>query len=237
MNGAPPLPVLLVEDDPDLAANIQDYLEGQGWKVDFAPNGAMALHKLIDGKFAAGIFDLNLPGVGGLELCTRVRSDLAPSLPVLILTAADGLEDRLKGFQAGADDYLVKPFATAELLARLQAIIRRTSGGNQAAAETIQIGDLRLQISTREAYRGARRLTLTNMGFLILQKLMQSSPAIVLRTELETHLWGDEPPDSDSLRTHIAHLRAAIEPPGSSSMLHTHRGVCFQILANQEKSG
>ena len=237
MKGAPSLPVLLVEDDPDLAANIQDYLEGQGWKVDFAPNGAMALHKLIDGKFAAGIFDLNLPGVGGLELCTRVRSDLAPSLPVLILTAADGLEDRLKGFQAGADDYLVKPFATAELLARLQAIIRRTSGGNQAPAETIRIGDLRLQVSTREAYRGARRLTLTNMGFLILQKLMQSSPAIVLRTELETHLWGDEPPDSDSLRTHIAHLRAAIEPPGCSPMLHTHRGVGFQILANQEKSG
>jgi len=236
MNGAPPLPVLLVEDDPDLAANIQDYLEGQGWKVDFAPNGAMALHKLIDGKFAAGIFDLNLPGVGGLELCTRVRSDLAPSLPVLILTAADGLEDRLKGFQAGADDYLVKPFATAELLARLQAIIRRTSGGNQAPAETIRIGDLRLQVSTREAYRGARRLTLTNMGFLILQKLMQSSPAIVLRTELETHLWGDEPPGSDSLRTHIAHLRAAIEPPGCPPMLHTHRGVGFQILANQEKS-
>jgi len=236
MNGPPPLPVLLVEDDPDLAANIQDYLEGQGWKIDFAPNGAMALHKLIDGKFAAGIFDLNLPGVGGLELCTRVRSDLAPSLPVLILTAADGLEDRLKGFQAGADDYLVKPFATAELLARLQAITRRTSGGNQAPAETIRIGDLRLQVSTREAYRGARRLTLTNMGFLILQKLMQSSPAIVLRTELETHLWGDEPPGSDSLRTHIAHLRAAIEPPGSPPMLHTHRGVGFQILANQEKS-
>ncbi len=237
MNGAPPLPVLLVEDDPDLAANIQDYLEGQGWKIDFAPNGAMALHKLIDGKFAAGIFDLNLPGVGGLELCTRVRSDLAPTLPVLILTASDGLEDRLKGFQAGADDYLVKPFATAELLARLQAIIRRTTGGNQAASETIRIGDLRLQVSTREAYRGARRLTLTNMGFLILQKLMQSSPAIVLRAELETHLWGDEPPGSDSLRTHIAHLRAAIEPPGSSPMLHTHRGVGFQILANQEKSG
>jgi DNA-binding response OmpR family regulator len=237
MKGAPSLPVLLVEDDPDLAASILDYLEGQGWKVDFAPNGAMALHKLIDGKFAAGIFDLNLPGVGGLELCTRVRSDLAPSLPVLILTAADGLEDRLKGFQAGADDYLVKPFATAELLARLQAIIRRTSGGNQAPAETIRIGDLRLQVSTREAYRGARRLTLTNMGFLILQKLMQSSPAIVLRTELETHLWGDEPPGSDSLRTHIAHLRAAIEPPGCSPMLHTHRGVGFQILANQEKSG
>ena len=171
-----------------------------------------------------------------LALVREMRAR-ACDTPVLMLTALDSVTHRIRGLSNGADDYLVKPFATAELLARLQAIIRRTSGGNQAAAETIQIGDLRLQISTREAYRGARRLTLTNMGFLILQKLMQSSPAIVLRTELETHLWGDEPPDSDSLRTHIAHLRAAIEPPGSSPMLHTHRGVGFQILANQEKSG
>lgn len=230
MNGAPSLPVLLVEDDPDLAANLQDYLEAQGWKVDYAPDGAMALHKLIDGRFAAGVFDLNLPGLGGLELCARVRADLAPSLPVLILTAADALEDRLKGFQAGADDYLVKPFAAAELLARLQAIIRRTSGGNLAPTETMRIGDLRLQFATREAHRGTRQLTLTNMGFLILQKLMQCSPAIVLRADLEAHLWGDEPPGSDSLRTHIAHLRATLDPPGSAPMLHTHRGVGFQIL-------
>ncbi len=235
MKGAPPLPVLLVEDDHDLAANIQEYLETQGWTVDFAPNGAMALHKLIDGKFSAGVFDLNLPGLSGLELCSRVRSDLAPSLPVLILTAADSLEDRLRGFQAGADDYLVKPFATAELLARLKAIIRRTSERNQTGTETMRIGELCLRSSTREAYRGARRLTLTNMGFLILQKLMQSSPAIVLRSELEAHLWGDEPPGSDSLRTHIAHLRASIDPPGSSPMLHTHRGVGFQILAAQPR--
>jgi DNA-binding response OmpR family regulator len=230
MNGAPPLPILLVEDDPDLAANIQDYLEGQGWAVDHAPNGALAIHKLIQGRFAAGVFDLNLPGLGGLELCARVRSSIAPSLPVLILTAADALEDRLKGFQAGADDYLIKPFAPAELLARLQAIIRRSSGSSRALAETLRIGDLSLQSSTREAHRGTRRLTLTNMGFLILQKLMQRSPAIVLRSELESHLWGDEPPGSDSLRTHIAHLRATIDPPGSPPMLHTHRGVGFQVL-------
>jgi len=112
MNGAPPLPILLVEDDPDLAANIQDYLEGQGWAVDHAPNGALAIHKLIEGKFSAGVFDLNLPGLGGLELCARVRASIAPSLPVLILTAADALEDRLRGFQAGADDYLINARST-----------------------------------------------------------------------------------------------------------------------------
>ena len=125
MSDVPPLPVLLVEDDPDLAANIQDFLELRGWRVDYAPNGALAMHRLISGKHSVGIFDLRMPGIDGLELCERVRTQLAPGLPVLMLTAADTLHDRLRGFEAGADDYLVKPFALAELLARLQALVRR----------------------------------------------------------------------------------------------------------------
>jgi DNA-binding response OmpR family regulator len=232
MNEAPPLPVLLVEDDPDLAANIQDYLEREGWRVEFAPDGALAMHKLISGRFSAGIFDLRLPGLGGLELCQRVRADIAPALPILILTAADTLDDRLRGFRAGADDYLVKPFALAEMMARLRAMVRRSQGGLRAPAETLTVGDLRLCVPTREVVRGNRQLVLTNMGFAILEKLMRQSPAIVSRDELEFHLWGDEPPGSDSLRTHIANLRAAIDPPHLPPLLHTHRGVGFQLLAS-----
>lgn len=236
MNDAPPLPVLLVEDDPDLAANIQDFLEQKGWRVDYAPNGALAVHQLINGSFSAGIFDLRLPGLGGLELCERVRSGIAPALPVLMLTAADTLEDRLRGFRSGADDYLVKPFALAELLARLQALVRRSASLNRSPGETLQVGDLQLCVATREASRGARRLTLTNMGFTILEKLMRHSPAIVPRSDLEFHLWGDEPPGSDSLRTHIATLRAAIDPVGLPPLLLTHRGVGFQLLSTRRPS-
>jgi DNA-binding response OmpR family regulator len=236
MNGAPPLPVLLVEDDPDLAANIQDFLEQQGWRVDYAPNGALAMHHLISGSFSAGIFDLRLPGLGGLELCERVRTGIAPALPVLMLTAADTLEDRLRGFRAGADDYLVKPFALAELLARLQALIRRATGSVSTPDGTLSVADLRLCGSTRGVSRGGQSLTLTNMGFAILGKLMRHSPAIVPRSDLEFHLWGDEPPGSDSLRTHIATLRAAIDPPGLPPLLITHRGVGFQLLSTRQPS-
>jgi DNA-binding response OmpR family regulator len=233
MNEAPPLPVLLVEDDSDLAANIQDYLEREGWRVEFAPDGALAFHKLISGRFSAGIFDLRLPGLGGLELCQRVRAEIAPALPILILTAADTLEDRLRGFRAGADDYLVKPFALAEMMARLRAMVRRSQGGLRPPAETLSVGDLWMCVPTREVLRGERRVALTNMGFAILEKLMRQSPAIVSRDDLEFHLWGDEPPGSDSLRTHIASLRAAVDPPDLPPLLHTHRGVGFQLLASR----
>jgi len=231
MNDAPSLPVLLVEDDPDLAANILDYLERKGWRVDHAPDGAMALHRLVGGRFSAMVLDLRLPAIGGVELCERVRADLCPQLPILMLTAADTLEDRLRGFRAGADDYLTKPFALAELHARLRALVRRSTGAVRDAGDVIQVGDLRMSISIREVRRGDRTVQLTNMGFAILERLMRRSPAVVPRTDLELHLWGDEPPGSDALRTHIATLRAAIEAPGEPPVLVTHRGIGFQIAA------
>lgn len=236
MTDVPPLPVLLVEDDPDLAANIQDYLEQQGWRVDYAPNGALAMHRLISAEYSAGIFDLRLPGLGGLELCERVRSEISPSLPVLMLTAADTLDDRLRGFRAGADDYLTKPFALAELLARLQALIRRSAGLMQISGKALSVADLQLCTSTREVTRDKQRLTLTNMGFTILEKLMHHSPGIVQKADLEFHLWGDEPPGSDALRTHIATLRAAIDPPNLPPLLLTHRGVGYQLLSSRRST-
>ncbi len=231
MSEVPPLPVLLVEDDLDLASNIQEFLEKRGWRVEYASNGALALHRLIENRFSAGIFDLRMPGLGGLELCERVRTQIEPTLPVLMLTAADTLDDRLRGFSAGADDYLVKPFAPEELLARLRAIIRRSADKAGVSGNYLRTGGLLMCISTREVSRQGRRLTLTNMGFSILEKLMRHSPHIVPRSDLEFHLWGDDPPGSDALRTHIATLRAALDPPGSIPMLHTHRGVGFQLIA------
>jgi DNA-binding response OmpR family regulator len=227
MIDAPNTPVLLVEDNFDLAGNIQDYLEQRGWSVDYVPNGALALHRVSEQTHAAVILDLRLPVMDGLEVCRRLRSGIAPRIPVLMLTAADLLDDRLTGFAAGADDYMVKPFALSELLARLRALVRRSSA--LSPSSVLRLHDLELNPSTREVRRGERRLVLTRMGYSILEYLLARSPAVVLRQELERHLWADDPPGSDALRTHIATLRAEVDRAERTALLHTHRGVGYQM--------
>lgn len=231
MMSAPALPLLLVEDDLDLAGNIQDYLEGRGWKVDYAMNGALALHRLLEQRHSAAVLDLNVPGMNGLELCQRLRQGIAPVLPVLMLTAADTLTDRLRGFEAGADDYLAKPFALAELLARLQALIRRSNPGTGAAPEAVlRVDDLELDPALRIVRRQGEVLRLTNMGFMLLEILLRQSPRVVPRAEIEAKLWGDNPPGSDALRTHLAALRAEVDRPTWKPLLHTHRGFGYQLV-------
>lgn len=232
MHVTPAQPVLLVEDDLDLAGNIQDYLEHNGWQVDYAPDGALALHRLLTGRHAAAILDLRLPGLGGLELCRRLRAEVGSQLPVLMLTAADTLNDRLAGFGAGADDYLVKPFALPELLARLQALVRRAQPHLAAGSAVLRFADLELDPALRTVRRAGETLALTNMGFALLEILLRRAPAVVPRAEIEHHLWGDEPPGSDALRTHLAALRAAVDRPPWPPLLHTHRGIGYQLLAS-----
>ena len=165
--------------------------------------------------------------IDGLEVCRRLRNSIAPRIPVLMLTAADLLDDRLTGFAAGADDYMVKPFALPELLARLRALVRRSSA--LSPSSVFRLHDLELNPSTREVRRGERRLVLTRMGYSILEYLLARSPAVVLRQELERHLWADDPPGSDALRTHIATLRAEVDRAERVSLLHTHRGVGYAL--------
>ncbi|MBC2601634.1 response regulator transcription factor [Puniceicoccus vermicola] len=227
MIDAPNTPVLLVEDNFDLAGNIQDYLEQRGWSVDYVPNGALALHRVTEQTHAAVILDLRLPVIDGLEVCRRLRNSIAPRIPVLMLTAADLLDDRLTGFAAGADDYMVKPFALPELFARLRALLRRSSA--LPSTSVLRLHDLELNSSTREVYRGDRRLILTRMGYSILQCLLARSPAVVPRQELERHLWADDPPGSDAMRTHIATLRAEVDRGERTALLHTHRGIGYQM--------
>ncbi len=226
------LPLLLVEDDWDMAGNIGDYLGPRGWQVAHAANGALALHLLHEQRFAVVVLDRDLPALDGIEVCRRLRQGPARHVPVLMLTAADSLEARLEGFAAGVDDYLVKPFALAELLARLSALLRRgavAAGSAEAGGEVLRCADLELRPRLREARRAGRPLALTNMGFAILEVLLRRAPEVVRRDELEEALWRDAPPGSDALRSHIFALRAAIDGPFARPLLHTHRGVGFQI--------
>jgi DNA-binding response OmpR family regulator len=230
MPGPPLLPLLLVEDDADMAGNISDYLERRGWDVHHAPTGPLALHLVLQQRFAAVVLDRGLPGLDGIAVCQNLRRGLSRELPVLMLTAADSLAERLSGFAAGVDDYLVKPFALAELQARLEALVRRTRDTTApGCGEVLRCADLALWPRTREAQRSGQPLNLTRMGFDLLELLLRRSPEVVRRDELEHALWRDEPPGSDALRSHLFALRTAIDGPFAPALLHTHRGVGVQL--------
>jgi DNA-binding response OmpR family regulator len=222
-------PLLLVEDDIDLGVTVEEYLVSRGWPVVFVPNGARALSLLSERPFSLMILDHRMPELTGLDVCRRVRTEIAPALPILMITAADELEDRLAGFAAGVDDYLVKPFALPELGARAAALLRRVDLGPSAVTTRLAYGDIVIDLSTRVVERGGRRLELTRMGFLTLELLVRRAPAVVRREEVEQFLWGGEVRGTEVLRAHIYALRAALEPAGTTAILHTHRGVGYQI--------
>lgn len=226
---APGQRLLLVEDDLDMAESIGDFLGRRGWRVEHARDGALALHLATAQRFAAIVLDRAMPALGGIEVCRVLRNGPSATVPILMLTAADSLTERLEGFEAGVDDYLVKPFAPQELHARLTALVRRSEAGAGRGAPILRCADLELDPSTREVRCSGQPVALTNMGFAILQVLLRRSPTVVPREELEAELWGDEPPGSDALRSHVFALRAALEAGGGAALLRTHRGVGYQI--------
>jgi len=219
--------LLIIEDNQDLSAELADFFEMQGDTIDTAADGVTGLHLAVVNDYDAIVLDLTLPGMDGLELCRRLRHDAGNWLPVLMLTARDTLEDRIRGFEQGADDYLVKPFSLQELKLRLTALIRRTGGIHQSAA--LRIADLTLIPETREVSRGGKSIELTAIAFQILELLMRQSPRVVTRQNLEYSIWGDTPPEGEALRVHIHHLRHAIDKPFASPLLHTVRGVGYQL--------
>ncbi|MEM7081451.1 MAG: response regulator transcription factor [Pseudomonadota bacterium] len=224
--------LLLIEDHPDIAAIICDYFEDRGYIIDYAADGVTGLHLAVSNEFDAIILDLMLPGMDGLELCRKLRDEAAKSTPVLMLTARDTLDDKIAGLDAGADDYLVKPFETAELEARLRAIIRRASG--QVVNETLEVADLTIDTGTLEVVRDGQRLSLTPIGLKLLMTLVKASPKVVSRRELERSVWGDIVPDSDALRSHLYNLRKIIDRPFETPLLHTIAGSGYRLVKLDE---
>jgi len=216
--------ILVVEDNSDIAANIGDYLAERGHIVDFAGDGVTGLHLAVVEEFDAIVLDLTLPGMDGLELCRKLRQEARKHTPVLILTARDALNQKLAGFEYGADDYLVKPFALQELEARLNVLARRARGPQP---RVLKVSDLEYNLDTYTVSRGGKQLQLNPTGLKLLQCLMEASPAVVTRRELEMRVWGEELPDSDSLRVHIHGLRAAIDKPFPKPLLHTRHGIGY----------
>ncbi|WP_286790158.1 MULTISPECIES: response regulator transcription factor [unclassified Pseudomonas] len=218
--------ILVVEDNRDILSNLMDYLSLKGYTVDCAQDGLSGLHLAATEHYDLLILDIMLPGIDGYTLCQRLREDARRDTPVIMLTARDQLDDRLKGFRSGADDYLIKPFALSELAARIEAVTRRTRGGGR---RQLQVADLVYDLDTLEVSRGGKSLKLNPIGLKLLAALMQKSPHVIRREVLEETLWGDDCPDSDSLRSHIHQLRQVIDKPFETSLLHTVHGVGYRL--------
>ncbi len=220
--------VLVVEDNQDLAGNLIDYLTLHNCTVDYAANGHEALHLCHQNQFDVIVLDIMMPGMDGLEACRQLRQNHTET-PILFLTARDTLNDKLEGFAVGGDDYLVKPFALDELWARLQALSKRNL---RQTGNILQFSDLEMDIEAHEVRRAGRKLHLNRSCMKLLQCLLQHAPDVVSRDDLSYALWGDDTPDRDILRSHLYHLRVAIDKEFETPLLQTVHGVGFRLKAD-----
>jgi DNA-binding response OmpR family regulator len=219
--------VLVVEDNADIATNIGDFLADRGHTVDFAADGLTGLHLAVTQEFDVLVLDLMLPGLDGLELCKKLRTEARKHTPILMLTARDSLHHKLAGFETGADDYMTKPFALQELEARLLVLVRRSK---PQPPRILVAGELSFNLDTLVVTRRDKQIQLNPIALKLLQCLMEASPSVVTRAELEQRVWGEELPDSDSLRVHIHSLRAAIDKPFDTALLQTRHGIGYRLV-------
>ena len=219
--------VLIIEDNPAIVDNISDFLTTKGFILDFAMDGIGGLHLALTNAYDVIVLDLMLPGMDGLTLCKKLRQEAQRQVPVIMLTARDTLDDKLLGFDSGADDYLVKPFALKELAARVQALAKR----RVPTARILTVADLTMDLGTFEVKRQGQAIKLNNACITLLKLLMEKSPNVVSRKEMEHTLWGDMPPGSDVLRSHLYNLRKNIDKPFDTPLIQTVHGMGFQLRA------
>ena len=210
------LQALLVEDDLELSATLVELLALEDIDCDHAANGLSGSRLVQTNHYDVLILDVSMPGMDGLTLCQVLRGQ-GHDTPIIMLTARDTLDDKLAGFNAGTDDYLTKPFQTKELVARIRALANRRS----AQARVFKIADLAIDYSRKTVSRGDRELSLTPTGWKILEALSRASPDIVSREALVTAVWGQDPPESNSLKVHLHRLRSEVEKLGESKLIHS----------------
>lgn len=218
--------ILVIEDNKDILVNVLDYLALKGFTTDCAQDGLSGLHLATSEQYDLIVLDLMLPGLDGYQVCQRLRQEGRQSTPIIMLTARDTLDDRLQGFNVGADDYLIKPFALSELVARIEAVLRRAGG---ESGHLLAVEDLHLDLDSLQVSRDGKVLKVSPAGLKILELLMRKSPAVVRRGTIEQALWDDDVPAGDSLRSHIHQLRQAIDKPFSKPLLHTVHKAGYRL--------
>jgi len=219
--------LLVVEDDPQVRAMLTRALRYEGFEVAAACDGAEAMASLRSSRPDLLLLDLLLPDADGVDLCGRLRADGDP-LPILMLTARDTVSDRVAGFEAGADDYLVKPFSTAELVARVRALLRRARDRPPPSAR--RVGDLQLDASTHEVRRGGRPVRLTRREFDLLALFLNHPGTVLDRERLLTEAWGyHSPVETNAIDVYVGYLRRKLEEAGEPRVIHTVRGVGYVL--------
>jgi len=219
--------ILLVEDDLKIASFIIKGLRATGYAVDHATEGEEGLHLALTQPYDTAIIDIMLPKLDGLALIERMRKEKI-NTPIIILSAKDSIDDRIKGLQTGGDDYLTKPFAFSELLARVQALIRRGSG--LAEPTRLTIGDLSMNLLTREVARGGRKIELKPIEFSLLEYLIRSAGRIVSKTMIMEHVWDyNFDPQTNVVEARICRLRDKIDRDFDKKLIHTVRGVGYVL--------
>ncbi len=224
--------ILVIEDDPKLAGYLKKGLGQSGYVVDVARNGIDGRHLAVEGEYDLVVLDVMLPGLDGFGVLSALRK--TKHMPVLMLTARDKVEDRVRGLREGADDYLVKPFSFSELLARVQALLRRGGGKAQPTATLLQLGDLELDLARRKAHRAGQRLDLTAKEFSLLALLLSRHGEVLSRTVLAEQVW-DVNFDSDTnvIEVAVRRLRSKLDDPFPEKLLHTVRGMGY-VLERRE---
>lgn len=219
--------ILVVEDEARIASFISRSLRHEGYQVEVAPDGETALEKAFSDPPDLIILDVMLPDINGLEVCKQLRLSGSDE-PVLMLTAKDAIPDRVAGLDAGADDYLVKPFAFDELMARIRALLRRTAPPD--ADDLLQFADLQLDPATRQARRGEREIELTAKEYDVLELFMRHPRQVLTRDIIYDRIWGyDFGGESNIIEVYVRYLRAKLETEGESRLIHTLRGVGYVL--------
>ena len=222
--------ILVVDDDVALAEMIGIVLENEGYSVVFCSDGSQALSQFQEHNPDLVLLDVMLPGMDGLRLCRELRSR-GNTTPIIILSAKDSTDDRIMGLSEGADDYIVKPFSLAELLLRIQAVLRRSSTPEE---KVLQVGDLRLELDSKRVFRGDTELKLNPTAFRILAFLMQKSPEVVSREEIEDEIWGFQRVAGDNLRAHIYQIRKIVDKPFEEPLIETRHGFGWAVRAKED---
>jgi two-component system, OmpR family, response regulator MprA len=219
--------ILVFDDEPALRSSLERALGLDRHEVELAEDGMEALDRLALAPVDAVVLDVSMPGIDGLEVCRRLRA-AGDRTPVLMLTARDAVGDRVAGLDAGADDYLVKPFALEELHARLRALLRRAGGGTDA--DVLRFSDVALEIGTREVRRGDRRIELTRTEFLLLELFLRNPRQVLTRSVIFDRVWDyDFGPRSNALEVYVSYLRRKLEAGGEPRLIHTVRGVGYVL--------
>lgn len=219
-----PIRVLVVDDEPGVRASLVRALGLEGFEVTEAGDGEEALERVLEQPHDVVVLDVAMPGIDGLEVCRRLRRS-GERVAVLMLTARDAVDDRVAGLEAGADDYLVKPFALKELIARIRALLRRIEPGDEPV---LAFGDLSLNRETRVVRRGARAIELSRTEFSLLELFLDHPRQVLSRSQIFEQVWGyDFGPRSNALGVYIGYLRRKLEADGEPRLIHTVRGVGY----------